>query len=60
MNSTAELAEMQDLYVKHTFVESMVENLSLDWPIRYLSNPVGAAMYAVHLGTYSHAITKNI
>ena len=55
MNSTAELAEtMQDLYVKHTFVESMVRNLSLDWPTRYLSNPAAAAMYAVHLGTYLH------
>ena len=59
MNSTKELAEtMQDLYVKHTFVESMVRNLSHDWPTRYLSNPAGAAMYAVHLGTYLHAITE--
>ena len=36
----------------------MVRNLSLDWPTRYLSNPAGAAMYAVHLGTYLHAITE--
>ena len=59
MNSTKELTEtMQDLYVKHTFVESMVRNVSHDWPTRYLSNPAGAAMYAVHLGTYLHAITE--
>ena len=59
MNSTSDLAEtMQKLYVKHTFVESMVRNLSLDWPTRYLSNPAGAAMYAVHLGTYLHAIAE--
>ena len=49
---------MQGLYVKHTSVESMVRNLSHDWPTRYLSNPAGAAMYAVHLGTYLHAITE--
>ena len=59
MNSTKELAEtMQDLYVKHTFVESMVRHLSYGWPTRYLSNPAGTAMYAVHLGIYLHAITK--
>ena len=59
MNSTKELAEtLQDLYVKHTFVESMVRNLSHGWTTRYLSNPAGAAMYAVPLGTYLHAITE--
>ena len=59
MNSTSELAEtMQELYVKHTFVETMVRNLSLDWPTRYLGNPAGAAMYAGHLGTYLDAVTE--
>ena len=53
MNSTVEIMDsLQLMYNQTSLVDDLVRNLTYDWPTRYIGNPAGAAMYAVHVGTY--------
>ena len=59
MDSTVEIMDsLQLMYNQTSLVEDLVRNLTNDWPTRYISNPAGAAMYAVHIGTYLHSVTE--